>query len=158
MDETILENIHSTDKYNQFLKYWINENETKAVVCISHWKTYFKKWEANLKSVGDEIKKPFFGSIRGVATPYRDGKYGVEAEENSADSKGEINSIEKTVEIVNRHYATVQYLLSEQGSNYKDKKLTLSSDRILTLKGFYTEMETQNNGFVQKFLTDYGEN
>ena len=146
IDKTILDKLHLSDKLNSFLKYWLVQEQTKAIVCSDDWNAYEKSWKAKFKEdmVGAEITIPFFASLRGVVYEY----------EGTLTSR---NSHDKTIEIVNRHYATVQYLLSQNPQDYMGKNAKVSDDRILSLKEFYAVMEVKRQDFVQKFIRSYGE-
>lgn len=159
IDESVLPKIYQNDKLNAFLKYWISEKTTKAVVCEKYWNDFVKEWEKSLKDCLDEVKAPFFASIRGVVTPYRD-KYATglptTTTKDTTNEKDEKDPIQKTIDIVSRHYATVKYLITEYPERYKGK-MRLGDSQILTPKQFYTEIETKNNEFTQKFLSVFEE-
>ena len=100
-------------------------------------------------------------SFRGIITPYRE-KYVDEAglfindeEESEEDDSGE-GEDEKSVilNIVNRHYATVKYLIVRDPKIYKEMpkdSIKIDKERIMNLDGFYRAMIVENSKIVEQF-------
>ncbi|MBS3069150.1 hypothetical protein J4441_02170 [Candidatus Micrarchaeota archaeon] len=151
IDGSVLNDLVPTaDKYSGFLLYWIYNNQTKAVVPKKSWNEFFRTWEEKLSHVSDEIKSPFFATVRGIASPYRE-KYADEAGCPADISESSDDEAEELVRIANRHYATIKYIIVK--NELSSQVLKISQDRILSPKDFYTVQETQNNDFVKSFLS-----
>lgn len=153
IDASILRRMPETERFVSFLKFWITCNNTKAVVTLSVWKEFEKYWQEQLSERSEEITTPFFATMRGVATPYRN-KYATEAGLTQDDPADSESIDEKT--IVNRHYATVKYLIVENAEAYKsDGEIKITKGRILTLKEFFNRAEVENPELVAAFLRDF---
>lgn len=144
------------DKYISFMTYWLSENETKAVVSLSAWKYFEKEWGENLKSVSREIKDPFFATMRGSITPYRT-KYATEAG-MKVENEIESNSVDEKT-IVNWHYATVRYLISDNPEEFRlsPSQIKIPIASILTPKELYSKYEVENEEFIKSFIQESGD-
>lgn len=144
------------DKYISFLTYWLSVNETKAVVSLSAWKEFENYWNDGLKSVSPEIRNPFFATMRGSITPYRT-KYATEAG-MKVENEIETNSIDEKT-IVNWHYATVRYLISDNPDEFRlqSSQIRIQTASILTPKEFYSKYEVENEEFIKSFLQEFEE-
>ncbi len=150
----VLDEIFHNDKYNAFIRHWLVENETKAIVDMKSWKEFNKEWVNNLKDCTDEIKNPFFASIKGIVRPYREEL----AQSDIEEQIDHTDSITSTVSIVNRHYATCQALIVKNVNDYKSKKIKIGSEFILTPKEFYILMSSKNPDCAKRFLDNFKDN
>jgi hypothetical protein len=128
--------------------------DTKAVVTLSAWKLFQKHWESELKEM-PETRDSFFANIRGLVTPYRV-KY---ASEDQTVDRIERESIDITeTEIVNWHYATVKYLITENPSEFiSSDKIKIPKEFILTLRGFFGKMEIEDGEIITRFDDDFSD-
>lgn len=156
IDKKILDKIIEHDKYNDFLKFWLAEKDTKAVILKSGWGSFKKEWEQSLRERTSEFKELFFAGIRGIVTPYRD-KYAEDIDVPEEYEEPQTDPISETARIVNRHYATVKYLVVGDPSEYSSQDLKINPNRIVTAKTFFTKEEVINNKLIQDFkkLHDY---
>ncbi|MHB1709496.1 MAG: hypothetical protein ACYCT2_08500 [Thermoplasmataceae archaeon] len=138
------------DKYISFLRFWLSDNDTKAVVTLSEWKKFMEKWESELKDCSNEIKEPFFASMRGVVTPYRT-KYATEAG-LKINNEQESNSIDERT-IVTWHYATVRYLITGTPEKFRPEAefIKISEASILTPKEFFNKLDVEDGETVTRF-------
>lgn len=157
IDNEVLGRFPDNSKHISFLKHWITDRKTKAVTLLKHWNAFRSEWERNLIGVSEEIKQPFFASMRGIITPYRK-KYGIEAGidcENMTDDDECEEDIDAIKAVVNRHYATVKFLVVANPSEYKLDGIKINHSRIVTPEEFFHLIETTNYEFVQAFLSDF---
>lgn len=147
----------SENKFVKFLIYWISGHNTKAVTTLKNWKRFFREWEERLKDRSDELKNPFFAFFRGIVTPYRK-KYAKEDNlsitDNDNKEKSNNDEITNIINIINRHYATVEYLITEDPSIYEGKDIKIDKDRIVSLKGFFYLIEKDDNQSFEQFFQD----
>lgn len=153
IDDDVLDKIVlARDKYHSFLRWWINERDTKVVVLKKIWDKFIKQKEDELKGF-EESAGVFFASVRGIVTPYRE-KY---AEESLEATDIEVpvdaveNEIDATLNIANRHYATCKYVIVKTPENYKGKDVRIGDDKILSPQEFYSLMEVKDNKSVMEF-------
>ena len=154
IDKDVLNAFVGRDKHALLLIAWLNENQTKAVVLIKHWREFFKYWELELKESSGEIKETFFAFIRGIVTPYRK-KYGIEANigvEDDMEDDAE-DDVFATTKIADRHYATLKYIIVGDSNNYNDKLTKADNSQILTLRDFYYMLETKEADLFLKLNT-----
>lgn len=156
IDNVVLDKIVSQDKVSEFLRFWISENKTKAVVVRIHWNEFIKKWETTLQEDGaseEEVIRPFLAGMKGIVTPYRN-KYLCDDKipEIELDSP-----IEETTRIINRHYATIKYVVVEDPKNYNQDDLKIDEEQLLDIEDFYRYNEVKNEAFVERFLSYYPE-
>lgn len=146
----VLKKTTAREKHSSFLQFWVSQKNTKAVVVKEDWNAFMKEWENDLKDCLEEVKQPFFGLLRGTATPYRE-KYADEVVgAKEIELKG--TSSEKITQIVNRHYATVQYVVVNNPNDFNISKMKISQDQLLTPKGFFNRMEIKEPKLVNEFL------
>lgn len=152
--DVLMEFPDKEDRFIAFLIYWLSENQTKAVVTLSAWKEFESEWRNQLKGYSKEIIDPFFATMRGSITPYRV-SYATEANVSHDNDKISTTVDEKT--IVNWHYATVRYLVTETPDKYKGKsdEIKIANDSILTPKELYSRYEVEDESFVRRFLEEY---
>jgi len=157
IDNEVLGRFPDNSKPIAFLKHWITDRKTKAVTLLKHWNVFRSGWERDLINVSEEIKQPFFAMMRGIVTPYRK-KYGIEAgidSENINDEDEGEDDIVAIKAVVNRHYATVKFLVVGNPDAYKANGIKISDSRIVTPEEFFHLIETTNYEFVQAFSTDF---
>ena len=159
IDEYVLNSIViSRDRYHSFLRWWINEQDTKAVVIKKIWLRFIREKEEELKEF-KETSDFFFGSVRGIITPYRE-KYAEETQEPT-DMEIQVdeveNEIDATLNIANRHYATCRYIIVRNPENYKGKEVRIGDGRILSPQEFYSLMEVMDNKKVIEFNNNFSE-
>ena len=144
------------DKYISFLTFWLSENETKAVVSLSAWKEFENYWKESLNGVSEEIRDPFFATMRGSITPYRT-KYATEAGMR-IENESETNLIDEKT-IVNWHYATVRYLISDNPEEFHivPSEIKIPTASILTPKELYSRYEVENEDIIKLFLQEFEE-
>ncbi len=154
IDGDVLENLLLNGEEQKFLLYWIYSNKTKAVVPKKSWKGFYKQRK---KNCGDnkEVFDSIIASFRGIVTPYRT-KYVDETgavipddEENpDADDKDDFTMI---TTIINRHYATVKYVIVKDPAPYRTQEPKIKPERITTLEGFYKINAVENYESFKKF-------
>lgn len=128
--------------------------DTKAVIIKKHWKDFFNEWERDLKDSSDETKNPFFWYIRGLVTPYRK-KYGLEAGLCDVDDdENSHNPVEATKDIVNRHYATIKFLIVSDPEIYKDGT-KIDNRFIFTPETFFNYMDKNEKKIMSVFMKMY---
>lgn len=145
-----------------FVIYWLSTEETKAVATKDSWNAFHKEIRDELKEMPDTYKG-VIGFFRGIITPYRT-KYAEEAgiklslEEKDKDGK-ETEEDSQIIKIVNRHYATVKYLIVENPDAYltfkKDGRLRIDTQNITTLEGFYELIATKDSNCISQFENYY---
>lgn len=151
MTSDVLEHFLETeDKYISFLRFWLSDNKTKAVVTLPVWKNFLKKWDAELVDYSNEIKESFFASMRGVVTPYRT-KYATEAG-LKIDNEFESNSVDEKT-IVTWHYATIKYLITEGPEEFRSEAISIriSEALILTPKEFFSKLDVEDGMTIARF-------
>ena len=152
MDGATFLKIRERSEETEFLLYWLVEKGIKIVVPIKGWNEYFKDLKnafgGEKKAEESDNYKGISASVRGISTPYRL-KYGIEAgldidQENDEEDSGDEILIIKS--IVNRHYATVSYLIVKDTAPYKklETDLKIQTDRITTLRDFFSIMTVHN--------------
>lgn len=159
IDKGVLDKLPENSKSIAFLKYWINERKTKAVALLKHWNAFRSEWERSLRDTSEEIKQPFFATMRGMVTPYRK-KYGIEAGidcENLEEEDETEDDTDAIKAVVNRHYATVKFLVVANPDEYKMDGIKIDHSRIRTPEEFFRLIETKDNEFVQAFLLNFEE-
>lgn len=141
--------METSDKNISFIHYWISENDTKAVVTLSAWKDFEKKWNLELGDL-EETKNSFFANMRGIITPYRT-KYASEARLEVDIDKESLEIDEKT--IVNWHYASVEYLLTNNPDHYisSSPQLKIPAKSVLTPKQLYSRLEVEDGEIIEGF-------
>ncbi|MFH1224286.1 MAG: hypothetical protein V1676_00600 [Candidatus Diapherotrites archaeon] len=149
----VLNHLSKRELHDLFLIWFINKYKTKAVVVLEDWNKFIKDWDTKLKQMSPEAKNHFFAVMRSIVTPYRE-KYanGVTGAEKI---KLEGGSIDKLCKIVDRHYATVRYLVVASPANFVGK-VRISKEQILTPEELYTRMKLQNSELVKEFEYRYG--
>jgi len=156
MDSESLQEHPSDEKHLQFLLFWLNKHETKAVVTKRAWNTFTKGWEKKLPK-NSETANAFFATMRGLFTPYRD-KYASEAglavenDENAEEEKTEEGELS---DIVNRHYPTVKYLIVKNPETFQATGLKIAGDKILNSKQFYNKLEIDDTVLIAEFCAAY---
>lgn len=164
IDANTLNKIRSKEnECDFFFIFWLSSQETKAVIPKNSWSEFHKAIKESLKNM-EETYKGVMGFYRGIVTPYRT-KYAEEAgiklseEEKKGDGveNDEASSIAK---IVNRHYATVRYLIVEDPKIYikmrEERKLRINPENITTLDGFYELIATKDSNCASEFKNIYG--
>lgn len=143
----------TADKNISFIHYWISENDTKAVATLSAWKEFEKKWTKELADM-DEVKNSFFASMRGIITPYRT-KYASQAKLEVDIDRESLEIDEKT--IVNWHYASVEYLLTDFPDQYTSSspELKIPDRNVLTPKQFYGRLEVEDGSIIENFRMNF---
>jgi hypothetical protein len=145
IDKDVLDEIFTHDKYYDFMKFWLGERDIKAVVSRTAWNAFEKEWGKSLEDKS-ESSETFFAIMRGIVSPY------VKPEGSSDVDK---DALSETMDIVNRHYATVEYLVVKVPPLYEGKGIKIGDDRIFTPRGFFMEISTTDNRFVKVFQDGY---
>ena len=142
IDDEVLNKLpEKRNKYILFLYFWQQEKDMgKLIVVKPWWEEFMKFWEKELKNC-QETSIAFFNYIRGVATFYRKDKLEEVKEEDSVNA---------TIQAVNRDYDEVEFLIVGTPSKYRGKT-KLDDGRILTLQGFYSWMEINDADLISKF-------
>ena len=132
--------IADRDEKALLLIYCLNEfYKTKAVILLKNWKSFSNDWKAKLKG-REETLDYFLAFIRGLVTPYRD-KYGMEAGicyDEEGDRTDKLDEVELTKTIIDRHYATIKFLIVSDPKKYKNITPKMSNERIMTIEDFHS--------------------
>lgn len=145
IDKDVLEHLFENDKYNTFLKVWLVNNERKAFVFNLTWSNFISYWKGQLKDM-NEVRQGFIAKVRGVVCEYKN---------DGTDVQTGRDEVTETIGIVNRNYATCKFLIVDNKINYQGKGIKIGDENILTVKEFFSMMETENNEYVRKFLHDF---
>ncbi len=127
-----------------FLQNWLSKRGTKAVVLLQDWKAFVDYWEGQLR-LHPEVRDSFFAMLRGIITPYRD-KYAVEAGlKPDGETLASMDEVEAMKVITQRHYATCEYLVTEDPELFRAKGLRLPDSRILKPEVLQAEVLAGSN-------------
>lgn len=127
----IPEEDHSEDDAIYYLRNWLSEHETKAVVLLQDWREFVAQWEHEIGEF-PEARMAFFAIHRGIITPYRD-KYADEAGvKPDGETTAAMNEVDAMKTITRRHYDTCEYLVTDVPSVFRGRGLVLPDPRIVT--------------------------
>lgn len=141
-DKILKEFVYHNRKLIAFLIFWLDQHNTRVVTTKEVLDEFEDKWDLRLGE-GD-IKLGFFGFINSHVRRYK----------KEDLPKG--NIVEQIIEMVNRDYDVVKYVIVDNPSDYHSDAVKIDNKRIVDLHGFYTQMEINNPQLVESFLNQFG--